>query len=178
MPSSPRSPSEARAGVEAGPAVFSPDRVYRYVLRRRWCGEGPTVNFILLNPSTADESRLDPTLRRCAGFARSWGFAGMVITNVFAFRSTCPDVLCRAAEPVGPANDRHLLREARRADAVVAGWGNHAAHLGRAAAVARLLDGVEIRCLGVNGTGMPRHPLYVAATAPLVPFSCTLTPHW
>jgi hypothetical protein len=89
---------------EAGPALLSPDRLYRYTLERVWALDRPKCAFIGLNPSTADESRLDPTLRRCVRFADSWGYGSFVMLNVFAFRTTQPLGLLLANDPVGPAN--------------------------------------------------------------------------
>ena len=71
--------------MQAG-AEFSPCRRYRLTLRRRW-DSAPQVLFGLLNPSTADESRDDPTVRRCIGLARSWGYGALAIGNLFAFRT-------------------------------------------------------------------------------------------
>src|SRR6185295_13389216 len=68
--------------------MLSPDRKYRYVLFRCWDIEKTMVNFVALNPSTADESKDDPTLRRCMSFAKSFGYGGLYITNLFAFRAT------------------------------------------------------------------------------------------
>ena len=108
--------------IESG-AGFSLCRTWRYKLWRRWSSAGPTVAFIGLNPSTADELNDDPTIRRCIGFARHWGFGGMYVLNVFAFRSTNPRALRGAADPVGPRNNAALLTTCRRCDMVVACWG-------------------------------------------------------
>lgn len=145
------------------PAVFSPCRTYRYVLRRPVGLGGGTCLFVMLNPSTADETVNDPTIRRCMGFARDWGYGLLLVANLFALRSTDPRALYAAEDPVGPENDRHILAAASEAGVVVCAWGNHGAHLDRGRAVASLLkgEGVEARCLGVTGTGQPRHPLYI-----------------
>lgn len=122
--------------------------------------------FVGLNPSTADETTDDPTLRRCIGFARDWGFGQLCMTNLFAWRETDPDRLPRPGA-VGPLNDRHLLRCASRAGEIVAAWGAHPAGNGRAAEVLRLLDGAgkSLSCLGRTRDGSPRHPLYLRKTA-------------
>ena len=93
-------------------AEFSADRVYRYRLWRRWAA-GPMLVVIALNPSTADEAQDDPTIRRCLGYARDWGFAGLRMLNLFAFRATAPVVMMRAADPVGPDNRRLMASECR-----------------------------------------------------------------
>ncbi len=154
--------------TEAGALILGP---YRYRLWREWDASRPRVAFVLLNPSTADAAADDPTLRRCLGFARAWGFGALEVVNLFALRSPSPAALRAAADPIGPENDRHLAEVVASADAVVAGWGNHGALLGRADAVRRAaLLPEDTLCLGVTAQGQPRHPLYVrAATAP-VPF--------
>lgn len=151
-----------------GGAVLDESGTYRYRLWRRW-GTGAPLLFILLNPSTADAADDDPTLRRCVGFARRWGFDGVEIVNVFGLRATDPSRLRTAADPVGPENDRHIRRAARAAGLVMAGWGNGGTFGGRAGALARLLDGRRpLHCLGRTASGQPKHPLYVRADAPVL----------
>lgn len=119
----------------------------------------------MLNPSTADAEVLDPTVRRCLGFAHDWGFGSIEVVNLFAFRATDPRDLLRAAAPVGAANDRAILDAASAADRVVVAWGAHGTHLGRGAEVAgRLADNsVQTLALATTKGGQPRHPLYVRA---------------
>jgi hypothetical protein len=95
-------------------AVFSTCRRYRYVLRRIWDRSTPPAMFVGLNPSTADEVKDDPTVRRCIGYAKRWGFGGLIMTNIFAFRSTDPNALVELDDPVGPRNDAWLRRLQRR----------------------------------------------------------------
>lgn len=144
-------------------ASFSTCRRWRYLLWRRWDRARPVANFLMLNPSTADEVKLDPTCSRARDYAERWGYGALVVTNVFAWRATDPAQLKAARDPVGPANDRAIARAAREAAIVVCAWGNHGAHLGRAEAVVRLLEGagVQVHALRVNGTGQPAHPLYL-----------------
>ena len=146
-------------------ATFSDDRRHRYLLTRTWDVALPTVNFVMLNPSTADAFVLDPTNRRCVGFARAWGYGSMVTTNVFAFRSTDPKGLRAVDDPVGPANDESIVEAARNADLVIAAWGVHAELHGRGDAVRELLatSGVEPRVLRLTKDGHPGHPLYLPA---------------
>ncbi len=141
-------------------AAFSACRRYRYALWRRW-SEGPAVLFVMLNPSTADATRDDPTIRRCIAFAQSWGFGALAVGNLFALRTPSPRALARSAAAVGPRNDRWLRRLQRDAALIVAAWGDHGRLLDRAAAVRRML--AEPHVLGLTGAGQPRHPLYVAA---------------
>lgn len=152
-------------------ATFDPTRVFRYRLSRVW-GPGPRVNFCMLNPSTADAFVLDPTVRRCVGFAKAWGMGACEITNAFALRSTDPRGLQRVPDPVGPGNDEAIVAAGRAADVVVVAWGVHATWTGRDHAVAALLAsaGVTTHCLRTTKDGHPGHPLYVPADSPLLPW--------
>ena len=142
-------------------ANFSRCRQYRYALWRQW-GDAPACALIIgLNPSTADHRQDDPTIRRCIGFARDWGYQRLCVANLFAFRATYPDDLKAAADPVGPANDRWLRKLMAEADCVVAAWGNDGAWLDRSAAVRRLCDHWQV--LRINRSGQPAHPLYLPA---------------
>lgn len=150
-------------------AVFSPDREYRYRLTRRW-DDRPLVNFLMLNPSTADELTEDPTVRRCIGFASDWGYGGLLVTNIFAYRSTNPDLLYKIADPVGPGNDEHIIQSAKLCALTVGAWGDHGRHLGRGNVVRAMLRAANItaRCLGKNAGGEPQHPLYIARDRRLI----------
>ena len=147
--------------VAAG-AVFSRCGRWRYVLWRRW-GEGPAVNFVMLNPSTADEFRLDPTCARARDYAERWGFGALVVTNLFAWRATRPERMKAARDPVGRGNDAAILRAAREAALVVCAWGNHGAYLERSVAVKQILIKAKIKLnvLRMNAGGEPAHPLYL-----------------
>ncbi len=113
----------------------------------------------MLNPSTADEERDDPTIRRCIGFAANWGYGAVAVGNLFAFRTPSPRILRRAAHPVGRANDRWLQRLAGESSHVIAAWGNEGAFLGRDAQVRDFLK--PLHALGLTQRGQPRHPLYL-----------------
>src|SRR5262245_19133112 len=91
-------------------ALISPCGLYRYWLTRTWDNSLRRVCWVMLNPSTADAEQDDPTIRRCVGFARSWGAGGIIVVNLFAFRASDPKALLRAADPVGPDNDGHILK--------------------------------------------------------------------
>jgi hypothetical protein len=156
--------------IEERSADFSPCRTYRYRLLRRWA-DGPMLNVIGLNPSTADETKDDPTIRRCIGFAKSWGYSGLIMTNLCAFRSTDPAGLLVAEHPEGPMNRWWLRHEALASGLVLAAWGAHpvAVDLGRR--VMRVtLEGIALHCLGLTQGGAPRHPLYVSKTTQPIPF--------
>lgn len=125
----------------------------------------------MLNPSTADATQDDPTIRRCIGFARDWGYGSLKVVNLFAFRATDPSILEGAADPIGPENDRHLVETCQQADLVVAAWGNYGRLLGRDRQVVALLAShSEIMCLGSTKCGNPRHPLYVRGDTQPMPF--------
>ena len=144
-------------------AVFSACRRWRYLLWRRWDGKKPLANFLMLNPSTADEFQLDPSCTRARNNAERWGFGGVLITNIFAWRATDPKEMRLVRDPVGRGNDRAILKAAREAKLVVCAWGNHGAHLNRAEQVVERLEKEKIllHVLRMNGAGHPAHPLYL-----------------
>ena len=156
--------------TESG-ATFSPCRRWRYLLWRRWDSARPVANFLMLNPSTADEVKLDPTCSRARDYAERWGYGALVVTNVFAFRNTDPARMKAAQDPVGPGNDAAIVRAAREAGIVVCAWGNHGAFLGRSARVTALLrkNHVELHALRVNAGGEPAHPLYLPSRLSAIP---------
>jgi hypothetical protein len=162
----------APASEGLGTASFDAAGRYRYRLSRVWDEGGPRLCFVLLNPSTADAGRLDPTLRRCLGFGRRLGAGAIEVVNLFALRSTDPAGLSLAPDPVGPGNDEAILAAAHAAHSIVCGWGARGALLGRDRAVLALLgaEGLEVRCLGRTASGQPSHPLYLRADAPTLPF--------
>ena len=155
--------SEAALFPEHTGATFSPCSLYRYTLWRTWHASEPTCLFLMLNPSTADESANDPTVTRCQRRAWSMGYGGLVVCNIFAYRSTDPQALYTLDDPVGPDNDAAILDQARQAGLVVCGWGKHGALHGRGTAVLNMLRsaGIQPHALQINGDGSPKHPLYV-----------------
>ena len=156
-----------------GSAVFSHDRMYRYLLTRRVGVSQSRELFIMLNPSAADEERNDPTIRRCIGFARDWGFGVLEVVNLFALMSTDPKGLLDAEDPVGPDNDATIQAALQRADKVILAWGNHASrHRQRTAHVTRMaLDVSTPHHLGLTKLGFPRHPLLLPRSTRPTPFS-------
>ena len=141
-------------------ARFSGDDRYRYRLWRRW-SPGPVIGFCMLNPSTAAASRDDPTIRRCVGFARAWGYGGVEVVNLFALRATEPSRLRSARDPIGPGNDAALVAAAARVDVLVIAWGVHGTLLERDRTVLALLSRTRLLALGWTRSGAPRHPLYL-----------------
>jgi len=117
----------------------------------------------MLNPSTATEVQNDPTVERCERRARSLGFDGFAVANIFAYRATDPRVMRAVADPVGPANDAAILEMACWSSEVICAWGTHGVHLGRGLAVQALLRGAghRLRHLGLTMGGQPKHPLYI-----------------
>ncbi len=173
--------SAAIGGMTRG-ATFSPCRRWRYALWREWGDPSRRVAFIGLNPSTADETEDDPTMRRCIAFARDWGFGAFDMLNLFAWRSTDPLGLLSAPEPVGPDNDRHLRAVMDRASRIVIAWGSHRKGglpaiiadrvrvvqpmLRAHGIVGAALGPIEVGHLGLNADGNPKHPLYLPAITP------------
>lgn len=157
-----------------GWAHFSDDEKYRYLLGRRISDSSSRLLFIMLNPATADESKNDPTIRRCIGFAERWGFGIMEVTNLFAFRTSYVTELRRADEPIGTDNDEWISKALTTADRVVLAWGNHGAYKERSRQVRRMaLNVAQPYHLGLNKTGEPKHPLYLSASAIPIPLHTT-----
>lgn len=142
-------------------ADLSLDRTYRYSLWRIWDASKPFVLFIGLNPSTADEREDDPTIRRCINFARSWGYGGLYMANLFALRATDPAEMKSHKLPVGLGNDDVLLELSKQAGLIVCAWGIHGAHLSREHHVYELLKTHSLMCLDITKNGHPKHPLYI-----------------
>ena len=151
-------------------AILSDDRRYRYVLWR----DVPSIDgcrallFVGLNPSTADESENDPTIRRCMGFAERWGYSRLLMVNLFAYRATKPKVLHDELDPVGPENDRWLRQAIDVADFTLAAWGNNGLWGDRHEQVKAMLK--DPHCLGRTKQDAPRHPLYVPRNQDAIPF--------
>lgn len=147
---------------------------YRYHLKRVWNPNAPLLTFCMLNPSTADGSVDDATIRRCIAFAKRDGFGGIVVINLYALRSTDPAALRTHADPVGPWGNSVIrtLASDQAGRKVVLAWGANA-DPERAKTVIALLreGGCTLKCLGVTKDGHPRHPLYLRSDTPLVAFT-------
>ena len=115
----------------------------------------------MLNPSTADEQANDPTIARCETRGRDWGFGGIEIVNLFAYRATDPKDLKKAKYPEGPENTTHLTKALDDAGLILAAWGVHGAHRGQDQKVLADLTNYDLHVLGLTKAGLPRHPLYV-----------------
>jgi hypothetical protein len=153
-------------------ATFDPTAIYRYQLWRVWDETLPRVLFVMLNPSTADAERDDPTIRRCVAYAKAWGHGGLEVVNLFALRSTSPKLIYTHASPVGKDNDPYILESAYRAGIIVAAWGTHGEHRARDRHVGALLSlhGFKLHSLKITAKGLPQHPLYLRSDLTPSPF--------
>ena len=173
-----------------GTAEYSPCERYRYTLTRAMdpdlidastpatrANAGRTIAFIGLNPSTATEFKDDPTVRRCVGFAAREGFGRLVMLNAFAYRATDPKDMKAQIDPVGAGNDEAIVsvvgRVAGEAALAVFAWGTHGTHMGRHQQMLELVG--PRHCLGVTKAGLPKHPLYLRADSPIVPYRSPAT---
>ena len=150
-------------------AEISACEKFRYALWRTWGPSERRVAFIGLNPSTADATDDDQTIKRCVDFAQRWGFDGLFMLNLFAFRSTFPKVMMNAPDPIGPENNAKLKSYLEKCDTVVACWGNDGLFKFRDWHVRHLVNRA-VHCLGKTNGGNPRHPARLAAKTPLEVF--------
>lgn len=146
-------------GTESG-ALISDCGKYRYKLWRFWDSSKPKVLFIMLNPSTADANANDPTITRCIGFAKYWGYGGIMVGNLFAYRSTDPKQLLSVENPVGDENQIHVSKMCEECQIVVCAWGNapifpYESFIG--------WDESKAHYLKLTKKGYPAHPLYLKA---------------
>ena len=144
---------------EPSGAVFSNDRKHRYSLWRIWDKSKPLVMFIGLNPSTADETQSDPTIRSCERLAKSNGFGGFYMMNCWSYISTCPKGLETTPTSI-EVNNEMLMDVAEVCKAVVFSWGSFdiVRTSGRAKELTEMFP--QAKCLHINKNGSPKHPLY------------------
>lgn len=153
-------------------ADLSPCGSYRYLLTREWDAERHKLVFVMLNPSAADARSDDPTTRRCIGFARREGCGGVIVANLFAWRSASPRALAVATDPEGPRNSETLRRVAATAQRpIVCAWGAYAGANGVPTESILRNAGAVLVCLGRTRRGAPRHPLYVRGDTALEPYA-------
>ena len=150
-------------------AEFSGDYKHRYALWRIWDESKPLVMFIGLNPSTANETTNDPTIRRVIGMAKQWGFGGVYMMNCFTYVSTDPNELVKDKDLEW--NNRRLLHIARRCQEIVFAWGAFEAAKERGQELAAMFP--KAKALIINQDGSPRHPLYVPKSVRLVDYAPT-----
>lgn len=156
-------------------AVISDCGSYRYQLRRIWDESKPKCLFIMLNPSTADANIDDPTIRRCIGFAKNWGYGGILVGNLFAYRATDPKSLLCVNDPIGKDNLIHLKSMYNESEIMICAWGNGkiVENLGK-----KLGDNYKplsgfigrIHYLDLSKDGTPKHPLYLKGNIVPIPF--------
>jgi hypothetical protein len=144
-------------------AVLSDCGRYRYELTRQWGPDpGRRVCWIMLNPSTADAIETDQTLEKCVGFSQRWGYDGLVLVNLFAWRATDPRQLGHADDPVGPDNWAHVEAAVTSSPLVVVAWGNKGESGSRAMLNFLTVRGIKPMCLGITAKAEPRHPCRLA----------------
>lgn len=153
-------------------AVISECGQYRYLLTRPSEVENPdrgTALFLMLNPSTADASLDDPTIRRCRGFAKLWGCAGLTVANLYALRATNPKALWNHDAPIGTENNAWLVKLATEYGDIICAWGANA-KTERVKEVSKILEdaGARLWCLGTTKSGAPKHPLYIKSNQRLI----------
>jgi hypothetical protein len=163
--------------------MFSEDRRFRYLLIREWDTTLPKAAFIGLNPSTADETKDDPTIRRCIGFAKTWGCGGLLMLNIYAFRATRPADMWAAqrkgVDVIGGRSNWSAALKQYVANAgcnlVIAAWGAHGKRRGEE--VSNTWQ--TLLCLAKNADGTPKHPLYIKADTQPIPLAAggTLMAH-
>ena len=154
-------------------AEFSKDRKYRYALWRIWDTQKPFLGFIGLNPSRADKSADDPTIRRVKRFATDWGYGGVYMMNLFAWVTPYPEELIKCNDPLGD-NDKWLIETSKKCDKIIFAWGSFQEAVERSKYVASLFP--DAYALIINNDGSPRHPLYVKADTIPIPYQRILTP--
>lgn len=144
-------------------AILSTNHKYRYDLWRKWDSSLPFVLFICLNPSTADATIDDPTIRRCRGFAKSWGYGGFHMLNLYAFRATDPKDLAKARDPIGPSWKSNMNLAIYQCADVVCAWGAHPMAVERGKEMIAMLkkDLIQAKCIKQTNAGHPGHPLYL-----------------
>lgn len=153
-------------------AVLSACGTYRYALERSTGTAGPNVTWLMLNPSTADADKDDPTIRKVVGFSKRNGFGVAMVVNLFAWRATKPrDCLANLADAEGHLNFRSVTEAAAISEAVICAWGAQPWAAEQAENVLSWIPNAALFCLGTNGDGSPRHPLMVPYAQPIVPYA-------
>lgn len=153
-------------------AEISECGLFRWWLRRRWA-DGPTVCFVMLNPSVADANQDDPTIRRCIAYAKAWDFGALSVRNMYPYSATKPAHLkqaMRSIDVTGGACGKAELLAARSADLVVCAWGSNASADAQQRVVS-LLSPVPLWCLALTGDGKPVHPLMQRGDLEPIPFA-------
>ena len=153
--------------ITASKAEFSIDGKHRLSLYREWDINKPSVMFIGLNPSTANATSDDPTIRRVIAMADSWGFGSVYMMNLFTFISTDPKKLNIKNGNLPESNTR-LIESSNKCTCVVFAWGNFEV-MGRDKEVKKMYP--YAMALHINKNGSPKHPLYVKSDTQLIRFN-------
>lgn len=139
------------------------DCKYRYILKCKWTDDLPKITFVMLNPSVANASICDPTLSRCVSFAKSWGYGGINVVNLFAYISTDPANLKTISDPVGKLNDRYIVEAVEDSELIIYAWGTKYGKIQkRDSEVISLLLDSDPQCIKKTKNGDPAHPLYLS----------------
>ena len=152
-------------------AILSECKTYRYVLSRTWDESKGYALFIGLNPSTADGEKDDPTINRCIDYAKSWGYGGIKVVNLFAYRATLPSDLKQASNPIGPENDKFIRKFQKDAEVIIAAWGDDGVFKDRYKEILKLTP--SLKCLKINKSGQPAHPLYQNKSLQPIPYQAS-----
>ncbi|UBF25151.1 DUF1643 domain-containing protein [Kovacikia minuta CCNUW1] len=156
-------------------AILDSTQTYRYSLWREWEPEAPRVGFVMLNPSRADAWVDDPTIRRCLGFARFWGYGSLEVVNLFAYRTANPRNLCQVPDPIGEENDFYLASLSQRVQRIIVAWGNWGTLYNRDRDAIALIATENVYGLGLTKLGNVRHPLYVRGDTMPIPYTALLS---
>lgn len=135
-------------------AIISSDGKYRYQLSRIWDEEKSKVLFIMLNPSTADADVDDQTIRRVINFAKSWGYGGLFVGNLYAYRSTEPKDLRFTNNPIGEDNIQHVKNLIGLSERVIYAWGNNQKEPDWLCNLVK-----TPYCIDISKNGIPKHPM-------------------
>ncbi len=154
-------------------AIFSKCGRYRYVLTRNFMNAKPkTINFLMLNPSTADHRDNDRTITRCCKYSQRWGYGRMIVTNIFAFVETKKELMKKYHAPIGDKNNWYIKEVAKMSDFILCAWGTDGDHLDRGHAVHHMLNELKLNphCLEITKDGHPKHPLYCKGDLQPIPY--------
>lgn len=154
--------------------TFSEDKKYRYYLKREFKPNAKKfLVFIMLNPSTANEEYNDPTVERCQNHAINKNYEGMIVLNIFAYRTTDPKKLLEIKNPIGEKNNETIIETIKKHKDIICAWGNHGKILERSEEVKKILkeNRARTQAFQITKVGEPKHPLYVSYNKELQEFT-------
>lgn len=152
-------------------AIFSDCGRYRYLLRRTWDQAKPRALFVMLNPSTANANRDDPTIRSCVRLVKALGYGSVEVVNLFGLISADPGELLKASDPIGPGNEHAVQAAVTRCAVVILAWGAFQIAAERSQFFCEWIRAVQPQCFGKTKAGAPKHPLYIKTGTPLEVFA-------